>query len=71
MSEVSRKPIDLCWAFSLIVIGACTVIRFGAEILGFELPDLAVYLIGFTDLIALPVLAFTTVRKVKDGSRES
>lgn len=42
---MSRKPIDLCWAFSLIVIGACTVIRFGAEILGFELPDLAVYLI--------------------------
>lgn len=42
---MNRKPIDLCWAFSLIVIGACTVIRFGAEILGFELPDFAVYLI--------------------------
>lgn len=68
---MSRKLVDMCWAFSLIVIGACTVIRFGAEILGFELPDLAVYLIGFTDLAALPVLAFTTVRKVKDGSRES
>lgn len=42
---MSRKPIDLCWAFSLIVIGACTVIRFGAEILGFELPDFVVYMI--------------------------
>lgn len=42
---MSRKPIDLCWAFSLIVIGACTVICFGAEILGFELPDFVVYLI--------------------------
>lgn len=42
---MSRKPIDLCWAFSLIVIGACTVIRFGAEILGIELPDFVVYLI--------------------------
>lgn len=65
---MSRKPVDLCWAFSLIVIGACTVIRFGAEILGFELPDFVVYLIGIMDLVALPVLAYTTVRKVRDGS---
>ena len=59
------KKTNLFWAFSLIVIGICSVILAGSSILGIKLPDLIVRTIGIIDLIALPLLAYTTVKKAK------
>lgn len=47
------------------MIGIATVILAGSNIIGIELPDIAVRIIGVIDLIALPVLAYTTVKKIK------
>lgn len=56
---------DLMWGFSLMIIGIATIILSGSNIIGIELPDIAVRIIGLVDLIALPVLAYTTVKKIK------
>ena len=60
-----EKRNNLLWSLSLLVIGIATVIQAGSNIIGIELPDIAVRIIGVIDLIALPVLAYTTVKKIK------
>ncbi len=60
-----KKKNDLVWSISLLVIGIATIILAGGHIIGIEMSDIAVRIIGVIDLIALPVLAFTTVKKVK------
>ena len=37
----------------------------GSKIVGVELPDVLIRIIGIVDLISLPVLTYTTVIKVK------
>ena len=60
-----EKRNNLLWSLSLLVIGIATVILAGSNIIGIELPDIAVRIIGVIDSIALPVLAYTTVKKIK------
>lgn len=60
-----KKKNDLIWGFSLIIIGAATIILAGSNVIGLKLPDIAVRIIGIVDLVALPVLAYTSVRKVR------
>lgn len=60
-----EKRNNLLWSLSLLVTGIATVILAGSNIIGIELPDIAVRIIGVIDLIALPVLAYTTVKKIK------
>ena len=60
-----EKRNNLLWSLSLLVIGIATVILAGSNIIGIELPDIAVRITGVIDLIALPVLAYTTVKKIK------
>lgn len=64
-----KKKNDLTWGISLIMIGAATVILASSNIIGIELPDIAVRITGIIDLIALPVLAYTSVKKNKEGSK--
>ncbi|MBQ7009239.1 MAG: hypothetical protein IJN05_08510 [Ruminococcus sp.] len=60
-----KKRSDLLWSMSLLVIGIATVILAGSNIVGIALPDIAVRIIGVIDLIALPVLVYTTVKKIR------
>lgn len=62
-----KKKNDLIWSISLVIIGITSVILAGSNVIGLMLPDIIVRLIGIIDLIALPVVAFTTVKKVKKG----
>jgi hypothetical protein len=61
-----KKKNDLVWSISLILIGLVTIILAGSNIVGIELPDAAVRILGIVDLIALPFLAYSTVKKVKE-----
>ncbi len=56
---------DRIWCISLMIIGINTIILAGLNIVGIELPDILVRIIGIADLIALPFLAYTTVKKAK------
>ena len=53
------------WAISLLVIGIVTIILAGSGLVGVKLSDTATRILGVIDLIAIPVLAFTTVRRIK------
>lgn len=57
------KTIDILWGISLMVIGICTVIFMVTKLIGIEPADFVKIIIGVLDLIALPVLAFTTVKR--------
>ena len=60
-----KKKNDLVWGLSLVLIGVATVILAGSNIVGIDLPDIAVRILGMVDLIALPFLVYSTVKKVK------
>lgn len=46
----------------LLVIVVATVVLLGARVLGLELPDAVVRILGVLDLIALPVLSYLLVK---------
>ncbi len=60
------KTINLLWSFSLVVLGICTVILAGSNLLSIELPDFITRSIGLIDLVALPILGYATVQKLKN-----
>lgn len=63
-----KKRNDLLWSISLLVIGLATIILTSLNIIGIDVPDIVVRIIGVIDLLALPVLAYTTVKKFKKDS---
>lgn len=65
MSSCMKKKNNLIWSISLIVIGIATLILVVPKMIGLNLPDIVIRIIGVVDLIAIPVLAYTTVKKVK------
>ena len=65
-----KKKINLLWSISLIVIGIATLILVVPKIIGLDFPDLAIRIIGVVDLIAIPVLAYTTVKIVGGHKNE-
>ncbi len=60
-----KKKNDLLWSLSLFVIGIATIVLAGSNLIGINLPSIAVRILGIIDLIALPVLAFSTVQKMR------
>ncbi len=60
------KTTNLLWALSLVTLGICTVILAGASLFRIGLPDMITRGIGLLDLVALPILAYTTVKRLKD-----
>ena len=61
------KKNTVLWSVSLMVIGVATIILSVANIAGVELADIAVRILGGAEVVACPVLVFTTVRKIKWG----
>ncbi len=59
------KKNDRLWCVSLLAIGVATIILAGSNVIGAALPDAIVRMVGLVDLIALPVLAYTTVKRMK------
>ena len=56
---------NILWSISLSVIGIVTIILIGFNLVGIELSDIITRIFGLMELIALPVLAFSTVKKIK------
>ena len=61
---MESKKINMMWGISLLVIGIATMILMGARIAGIELLHIVVVMIGIAELTALPVLTFSTVKKM-------
>jgi hypothetical protein len=74
MEEQLKKQtrlMNVLWSISLIVIGVGTFVISAASIAGFDLPDFVVRILGIADLIALPVLVFATVKKMRLRAAET
>ena len=63
---MDSKKINIMWSVSLIIIGVATIILAGANIIGIELSDITARILGVLDLVSLPVLAFSTVKKAQN-----
>ena len=61
---MNTKLISIMWSVSLIIIGIATLILAGANIIAIELPDIAVRVLGILDLICVPVLVFTSIKRL-------
>ena len=53
------------WSVSLLIIWIVTSINTGTSIIGIELPNIWIRILGMAELIALPFLAFTTIKRIK------
>lgn len=60
-----RKVIKL-WGISLLVISICSLILSISSIIEVELPDVLKIVIGILDIIALPILVYTTVKRFRE-----
>ena len=56
---------NILWSISLSVIGIVTIILIGFNLVEIELPDIITRIFSLMELIALHVLAFSTVKKIK------
>lgn len=61
---MESKKINRMWGISLLAVGIATMILAGTGIAGIELPRIVVVIIGIVELAALPLLSFSTVKKV-------
>ena len=59
------KNINVFWSLSLLIISVCAIILVGSNIIGIELNDVLTRIMGILDLVCLPVLVFTTIKKIK------
>ena len=62
---MNEKALHTLWSVSLMVIGVATVLIVGSNLFQLQLPDSVTGLLGILELVSLPILAFTTVKKLK------
>ena len=61
--KMTLKTITRLWCIALLVISIATLIYAGSNIAGIKLPDICIRILGIVELIALPVLAYTSIKK--------
>lgn len=59
---MSKKNTRL-WCLSLIVISVITIIWTVCNIIGIELSDMVIRVMGVLDICAIPVLVYTSIKK--------
>lgn len=52
-------------SISILIIWVVTTINVGTDIMGIELSNIWIRILGVAELIALPFLGFTTVKRIK------
>lgn len=60
-----RDKTNLIWGISLIAISIAVLVLAGSNIIGIELPDILKRIIRAVDLIALPFLVYSSIKKGK------
>ena len=62
---MNKEALNLTWIISLVVTAVASFLLAGSELFDFDLSDTLQRIIGVIDLIAIPVLAWTTVKKTR------
>lgn len=60
-----NKKIDLIWSVSLIVISLISLTLSISNIIGTSLPSTVSTVLGIIDLCALPLLVYSSIKKIK------
>lgn len=70
---MDNKKMRLIWSVALLVIGVLAIVNGISRIVGFKQPTVMLVIIMALNLIALAVLAFTTVKLYvkKDNKQEN
>ncbi|MBQ2547107.1 MAG: hypothetical protein II557_12520 [Clostridia bacterium] len=82
MTEIDREKMEarlrkqsrianVLWGVSLAVIGIGTLVISAAGIAGFSLPDILLRALGIANLVALPVMVWATVKKMRLRAAET
>lgn len=66
---MNNKRNRTMWGISLFIIGSATIINTFSSLLGIELPDILVRVVGVVTIVALPVLVYTSVKISKNSKR--
>lgn len=60
-----QRKVEILWGISLLIISIVTLILVGSNIIGFQLPDIVIRILGILALISIPVLVYTSKSKKK------
>lgn len=60
-----NKKNTILWSLSLIIISVVSVTWAVCNILGIELNDTVIRIMGVLDICAIPVLVYTSIKKIK------
>lgn len=63
---MDAKKVKIMWSISLFIIGFTTFILAGANVVELKLSDIAVRILGMMDIVALPILGFSTIKIFKN-----
>lgn len=63
---MKKSKILQVWGISLMVISVITLVIAITRILDIAMPDTVIRMLGMIELIALPVFAFSTVKRFKE-----
>ncbi len=58
------------WIISIIIVALCSAVFIAAEIMGKEIPDKAIRVIGLVGLVSILVLAYSTMRTIGNMNRQ-
>ncbi|MBE5895757.1 MAG: hypothetical protein E7285_08865 [Lachnospiraceae bacterium] len=60
---MKSNKMTIIWSISLLILSVATLIIVGAKIVGIELPDTMIRVLGIAELITLPIFVFASVKK--------
>lgn len=64
---MDNKRNNTMWRISLFIIGIATIINVFSSILGIELPNILVRLMGIITIVTLPLLIYSSIKILKNG----
>ena len=66
-----EKLLTLLWSLSLMAVGLCSLVLSLSNLFSFPLPDLITRVIGIVNLVSLPLLVYSSVKKRRHKSTDT
>ena len=66
-----EKLLTLLWSLSLMAVGLCSLVLSLSSLFSFPLPDLITRAIGIVNLVSLPLLVYSSVKKWRHKSTDT
>ena len=60
---MKNKKMTFVWSITLLILCVSTLVIAVTRIVGIDLPDIMIRVLGIVELIALPIFVFTSIKK--------